>query len=52
MAGKQNMDAGRGPGLAGFFKKARVDDGDALYMDVPGVEGCSLTDVCTVRPPA
>ncbi|MFF4247459.1 hypothetical protein ACFYY2_23750 [Streptomyces sp. NPDC001822] len=52
MAGKQNMDAGRGPGLSGFYTKARVADGDAFYMDVPGVEGCTLTDVCTVRPPA
>ncbi|WNI22745.1 hypothetical protein [Streptomyces sp. ITFR-16] len=49
MPGKQNGDAGRGPGLSGFYTKARLADGDPFYMEVPGVEGCTLTDVCTIR---
>ncbi|MFJ3826031.1 hypothetical protein [Streptomyces nodosus] len=49
MPGEQNMDDGRGPGLSGFYTKARVADGDAFYMVVPDVEECPLANVCTVR---
>ncbi|MDX3755755.1 hypothetical protein ACWDBO_07430 [Streptomyces mirabilis] len=50
MPGKQNGDAGRGPGLSGFFTKARVHNGGAFYMEVPQMEGCSPDDVCVIRP--
>ncbi|MGI5375219.1 hypothetical protein ACQEV2_13420 [Streptomyces sp. CA-251387] len=50
MPGKQNGDAGRGPGLSGFYTKARVLDGEEFYIEVPGYEGCNTEDVCVVRP--
>ncbi|MER6369969.1 hypothetical protein ABT255_16580 [Streptomyces mirabilis] len=50
MPGKQNGDAGRGPGLSGFFTKARVQNGGAFYMEVPQMEGCNPDDVCVIRP--
>ena len=50
MPGKQNGDAGRGPGLSGFYTKARVQNGGEFYIEVPGYEGCNTQDVCIVRP--
>ncbi|MFF4351657.1 hypothetical protein [Streptomyces sp. NPDC001530] len=50
MPGKQNGDAGRGPGLSGFYTKARVQNGGEFYIEVPGFEGCNTDDVCVVRP--
>ncbi|MFE2692508.1 NucA/NucB deoxyribonuclease domain-containing protein [Streptomyces mirabilis] len=50
MPGKQNGDAGRGPGLSGFFTKARVQNGGAFYMEIPQMEGCNPDDVCVIRP--
>ncbi|MEW2373374.1 hypothetical protein AB0940_28975 [Streptomyces sp. NPDC006656] len=50
MPGQDNMDAGRGPGLSGFYTKARVLNGGAFYMELPGYEGCNLNDVCIPRP--
>jgi len=50
MPGKQNGDAGRGPGLSGFYTKARVLDDEAFFIESPRYEGCNIEDVCTVRP--
>lgn len=50
MPGQDNMDAGRGPGLSGFYTKARVLNGGAFYIQLPGYEGCIFTEVCVPRP--
>ncbi|WP_327415674.1 golvesin C-terminal-like domain-containing protein [Streptomyces sp. NBC_01233] len=50
MPGKDNMDAGRGPGLSGFYTKARVLDGGPFYMELPSYEGCNMSDICIPRP--
>ncbi|MEU0807457.1 hypothetical protein [Streptomyces sp. NPDC005970] len=50
MPAKQNMDAGRGPGLATFVTKMRLLDDDAYYIEVPELEGCDTSDVCVIRP--
>ncbi|MER5730315.1 hypothetical protein ABT084_18605 [Streptomyces sp. NPDC002138] len=50
MPGQDNMDAGRGPGLSGFYTTARVLNGGAFYMELPGYEGCNFSEVCIPRP--
>ncbi|MER6998191.1 hypothetical protein [Streptomyces sp. NPDC000410] len=50
MPGKQNQDAGRGPGLSGFYTKARVLDNGPFYIDVPELSGCNVDEVCVIRP--
>ncbi|MFD9371028.1 hypothetical protein ACFWA6_25465 [Streptomyces sp. NPDC060020] len=50
MPGQDNMDAGRGPGLSGFYTKARVLNDGAFYIQLPGYEGCNFTEVCVPRP--
>ncbi|MFE2477742.1 hypothetical protein [Streptomyces sp. NPDC059389] len=50
MPGQDNMDAGRGPGLQGFYTKARVLNSKPFYIELPGYEGCTLTEVCVPRP--
>ncbi|MER5811758.1 hypothetical protein ABT143_26830 [Streptomyces sp. NPDC002033] len=50
MPGQDNMDAGRGPGLSGFYTKARVLDTRAFYLEVPGYEGCNVDSVCIPHP--
>ncbi|WP_328668406.1 hypothetical protein [Streptomyces sp. NBC_00328] len=49
MPGKQNGDAGRGPGLSGFFTKARVQNDGEFYIEVPDLEGCNPDDICVIR---
>ncbi|MFJ2598656.1 golvesin C-terminal-like domain-containing protein [Streptomyces erythrochromogenes] len=49
MPGKDNMDAGRGPGLSGFYTKARVLDTRPFYMELPSYENCNLSEVCIPR---
>ncbi|ROP44209.1 hypothetical protein [Streptomyces sp. PanSC9] len=48
MSAKQNQ--GLGGRLGNFYMKARVADDDAFYIEAPGLEGCTIGEVCEVRP--